>query len=199
MKHYQKQIASLIGIFLLIYLGLYYFWARPRFFNLRQKYFGFKEGINQLNEVKGEKQSLESLQGEEERIDQAIKVTEQAIPKDSNISDFLIQFNSAVLQSGCVLKSIEIKKASSSSQKETSQDEEEIGKSNPPKTPTQNQKLPYKTIKFSAGIEGGVKQLQDFLGLVDSSSRLVDLTQINISPSQGGSLQISLEGVIYYQ
>jgi len=191
-----KSVLITILSFLACYIGLYYLIAKPRIAIFRSRYKALTQIQAQLAELLAKKEALLKLQKDEKRIDNALNLAQNLIPKNKATSDFLIQIETAVTDTGNDMKSITVNE---SPKKTKSREEEESQTKNQKKEAQTEEQSPYKTITFSINMEGNWKQLLDFLVLTESLSRLAILSNITIMPLQNNLLQTKVNGEIYYK
>jgi len=192
----SKPVIFTILLFLICYIGLYYIIAKPRLHAFRNRYKALTENQTQLSGLLAKKEALIRLQKDEKRIDDALNLAQNLVPKTKSTSDFLIQIEAAVTGTGNNMKSININESAKQTQ---TKEEEETTTQKKTQQAQPKEKSPYKTITFSITMEGNFKQLLDFLTLAESLSRLTNLPTITIVPSQNNLLQTKIDGEIYYK
>jgi len=193
----NKPVIITILIFLACYIGLYYIIAKPRLCAFWNRYKALTENQTQISGLLAKKEALTKLQKDEKRIDDALNLAQNLIPKTKSTSDFLIQIEAAVTGTGNNMKSINMNE--SAAQTQTKEEAEETTTQKKAQQTQPKEESPYKTITFSISMEGNFKQLLDFLALAESLSRLTNLPTITITPSQNNLLQTKIDGEIYYK
>lgn len=201
MKTVYKKIAAIVIIFLLIYVCLFYIALKPKLNSIKDQYKTLITNQNQLASFIAQKENLAKLQKDEERIDKALNLAQNIIPKQKQTSDFLIQIEAAARQTGLDLKSVNIQETTTSKPKKE-EEEETTTKSKSTETTKEEKtqkKSPYQAVGFSITTEGDFKHFLDFLTLTESLARYTALTNISITSSQNNNLQIKIDGEVYYK
>lgn len=196
MKKLKIQLAVFLLGFAVIIISLCYLFVKPKYQSFKAYYHDILNNQARISYLSAKKQTLLQLSKEQERIKMGLEKSSVYIPTGKQLSEFIVQIEAACNQTGNKIKNftiIEAKKKQSTSEEEEKLDNQQK------KEKKAEPKKPYQTIEYSLIVEGGFKQLLDFLALTESLSRLTTFVGLHLSTSANNLIETRLEGEVYYR
>jgi len=181
-----KLLINLVIVIILSGL-IIYFIIIPRSKILQQNYAAQNENQKKIAELESKKESLQKLEKEKTRIENAAQIAANLIPQKEESSNFLSQINITASITGNIIKSINLTEAKQEPKKEESEE-----------TTTSKNTSPYNNKTFSLDFSGNFSQLTDFLATSENLSRFNIINSLTISSSTEGGLESKVEGEIYF-
>ena len=190
MKSTVLPTKLLINLVIVIILSglIIYFIIIPRSKILQQNYATQNENQKKIAELESKKESLQKLEKEKTRIENAAQIAANLIPQKEESSNFLSQINITASITGNIIKSINLTEAKQEPKKEESEE-----------TTTSKNTSPYNNKTFSLDFSGNFSQLTDFLATSENLSRFNIINSLTISSSTEGGLESKVEGEIYFR
>ena len=182
-----KLLINLVIVIILSGL-IIYFIIIPRSKILQQNYAAQNENQKKIAELESKKESLQKLEKEKTRIENAAQIAANLIPQKEESSNFLSQINITASITGNIIKSINLTEAKQEPKKEESEE-----------TTTSKNTSPYNNKTFSLDFSGNFSQLTDFLATSENLSRFNIINSLTISSSTEGGLESKVEGEIYFR
>ncbi|QQS22803.1 hypothetical protein IPM19_04215 [bacterium] len=178
MRSKQAQNPLFQSILIIIVLVIFaWFILIPKFNSYVEKSNQLKSAEGQLDQIQADEMEMNELISKLETSENQIKLVDEALPLATRATQLSILFESYATSSGMQVSQINIS-------------DEAVGK-----TPAAGNKTvledPYgakralKTVNVNITVSGNIDQFRNFLQIVESSGRIVDVSNMDVTSGDG--------------
>ena len=185
-----KWLAFLVGA---VFLGLAVF----QFLSIPPKRQQMTTAENDLVAARQKSEKLSEILSEVKTIGSNLEVVQQALPEEDDVPALITQLEQVAKQSGVGVQHLGF----GGGEAETTPRASEASREGEGEEETKSSSVP-KTISLTAVVDGSYGALQTFLGNLENTSRVVNVTNFRFSPAQkkeeGAALSITLGLEAFY-
>lgn len=174
----------LVAVILILMAGFYLFILYPRLTNGDvSHYFNYKDQTDSLDLLKKQKHEVEGVFAEYNKFSQEnLKKLEPLLPAEKQVPDLIIQLDGFANQAGLVLSSFDISE-------KVSKDKKVVATVSQPAV---------KELAISLNLRGGdYNQVKQFVSLVETNLRLMDITSFGFVPGGQQGFAVNLRTYFY--
>lgn len=187
----RQQITGPLGqsvLLVVVIVLIGWFLVKPAYSAYQERHTSLQTAKQQLSDVEKDKADLDRLVSQLHNSEQDVKITDEALPLNGRISKLDVLINSLATTAGMQVTQIDVP---------DSADTIAAGNTDEVKDPF-GQTRSLQTTKANVFVSGNIDQFRNFLQLLETSGRIIDVSGMNITTGEGVTrFQLTLKAYAY--
>lgn len=193
----NKTSWLIIGCTALIIIGIILFGMYPLFNNLISVYKARKDAKQELTDVTKKKEILGEL-SKNDKLTNIYNIASAYIPEEQNSSDLVIELTAIASQNNLSVQQLSIDSGTTNAKQGQDAEASKTNTQTATTTNSSDKKNDMSEIKFTIKLKGSFNDFENFLKGVETSSRLVSITGMNLTQEED-AFTAQVSGKAYYK